>query len=93
MIFKELMDHRNYLIHAYFGNFLVFTLVAKPVFCFWEEFQSCGKIPNCHFFAYFAGASKIVPIVSRLFCRADKIATAKVQSLLFCSHNATLSMS
>jgi uncharacterized alpha-E superfamily protein len=24
------MDIRNYLIHAYFGDFLVFTLVAKP---------------------------------------------------------------
>jgi uncharacterized protein with HEPN domain len=42
MIFKELMDIRNYLIHAYFGDFLAFTLVEKPVFCFWEEFQSCA---------------------------------------------------
>jgi hypothetical protein len=33
MIFKELMNIRNYLIHAYFGDFLVFTLLAKPVFC------------------------------------------------------------
>ena len=29
MIFKELLDIRNYLIHAYFGDFLDFTLVAK----------------------------------------------------------------
>ena len=47
MIFKELMDHRNYLIHAYFGNFLVFTLVAKPVFCFGKSF-SLAHDKCCH---------------------------------------------
>jgi hypothetical protein len=41
MIFKELMNIRNYLIHAYFGDFLVFTLLAKPVFCFWVTRKRC----------------------------------------------------
>jgi hypothetical protein len=44
MIFKELMDIRNYLIHAYFGDFLAFTLVAKPVF-YWAHLHTgiCGN--------------------------------------------------
>jgi len=46
MIFKELVEIRNYLIHAYFVDFLVFTLVNQ-CFAFGKSF-SLAHDKCCH---------------------------------------------